>query len=93
MIPQNKLAAIILTPILLSCISCSTSFSQLDLELPKHTRGDTYWRIQELDPEGSLSIIEVAGSYEEIGHLLGEWYQDHGFIPRLLSEEEGKIIL
>lgn len=86
--PQHKRTIIILTLILMLFISCSTSRSQQDLELIKHPRSDTYWRIQSLDPEGSLSIIEVAGSYEEIGHLLGEWYQDHGFIPRLLSKEE-----
>ncbi len=88
MIPQHKPIVIILTIILIWCQSCSNSLSQLDPEQTNSAADGTYWRIQELDPEGSLSIIKVAGSYEEIGHLLGEWYKDHGFISRLLSEEE-----
>jgi predicted choloylglycine hydrolase len=88
MISHHKRNVIILVLILMSCISCSSSSSQLDQELPASAPGDVYYRIQDIDSEGSLEIIEVAGSYEEIGRLLGEWYQDHGFIPRLLSEEE-----
>jgi len=88
MISHHKRNAIILVLILISCIGCSSSSSQLDQELPASAPGDVYYRIQEIDSEGSLEIIEVAGSYEEIGRLLGEWYQDHGFVPRLLSEEE-----
>ena len=88
MISHHKRNALILALLLISCISCSSSSSQLGHELPTSVPSETYLQIQEIDPEGSLAIIEVAGSYEEIGRLLGEWYLDHGFSPRLLSEEE-----
>ncbi len=32
--------------------------------------------------------IEVAGSYQEIGYLLGQWYRDQGFLPQHLTASE-----
>jgi len=88
MTSHHKITALMLVLILISCISCYSSPSQPVQELPTSATSETYLQIQEIDPEGSLAVIEVAGSYENIGRLLGEWYLDHGFSSRLLSEEE-----
>jgi predicted choloylglycine hydrolase len=48
----------------------------------------THWSVEDLTPEGSLLIIEAAGSYEGIGYAVGTWYRDRGYTPRLLNEQE-----
>jgi hypothetical protein len=42
-------------------------------------------QIEETGPGGSLLLIEVAGSYEEIGYAFGEWYRDRGLLPEILT--------
>lgn len=49
-----------------------------------------YFSVRNLDLAESLLVFEVAGSYQEIGYLLGEWYRERGLLPQLLSDEEMK---
>jgi predicted choloylglycine hydrolase len=49
-----------------------------------------YWSIQALTPDYPIHTIEVAGTSEQIGCALGRWYQDRGFLPRPLLDDEQK---
>ncbi|MGD8793757.1 MAG: C45 family autoproteolytic acyltransferase/hydrolase [Anaerolineae bacterium] len=50
-----------------------------------------HWSIQALTPDYPLQKIEVAGTYEQIGYALGKWYQDRGFLPRPLTDDEEEV--
>jgi predicted choloylglycine hydrolase len=50
-----------------------------------------HWSVQALTPDYPLQKIEVAGTYEQIGYALGRWYQDRGFLPRLLTAGEQEV--
>jgi predicted choloylglycine hydrolase len=50
-----------------------------------------HWSVQALTPDYPIHKIEVAGTYEEIGYALGRWYQDRGFLPRPLTDDEQKV--
>ena len=50
-----------------------------------------HWSVQALTPDYPIQKIELAGTYEEIGYTLGQWYQDRGFLPRPLTDDEQKV--
>jgi predicted choloylglycine hydrolase len=47
--------------------------------------------VQPLTPDFSVTKIEVAGTHEEIGYLLGRWYREQGHIPRELTASEREM--
>jgi predicted choloylglycine hydrolase len=47
-----------------------------------------FWSIQSLPSFFPVRMIEVAGSYEEIGHALGKWYQSQGYTPSSLNASQ-----
>jgi hypothetical protein len=48
----------------------------------------THLQVEEVGPGGSLRLLEVAGSHEQIGYALGEWYRDRGLLPEILTEDQ-----
>lgn len=50
-----------------------------------------HWSIQALTSDYPLQKIEVAGTYEQIGYALGQWYRDRGFVPRPLTDDEQQV--
>jgi predicted choloylglycine hydrolase len=74
--------------LVLSISSCTNTSFDSNNQLTANGQSTAYWQTRELDEDGSLLILEVAGSYYEIGLKLGEWYRDHGFIAEPFSEEE-----
>jgi predicted choloylglycine hydrolase len=87
---RNKLSGILLLHffLVLSISSCTNASFYSNNSLTNHAHITAFWQTRELDEDGSLLILEVAGSYEEIGLKLGEWYRDHGFIAEPFSKEE-----
>lgn len=60
-----------------------------DVDFPISTRA--YWSVQLLTPDSSVTKIEVAGTYTEIGYLLGRWYREQGRLPRELTPSEQEM--
>jgi putative intracellular protease/amidase len=50
-----------------------------------------YWSDRALTPDYAIHKIEVAGTYEQICYALGHWYQERGFLPRPLTDDEQKV--
>lgn len=71
-----------------SCLKVWESPST-DMILPISTR--THWSALPLTPDFSVTKIEVAGTYAEIGYLLGQWYYEQGHLPRELTASERKL--
>lgn len=47
-----------------------------------------HWSVEPLTADRSVIKVEVAGSYEQIGHALGKWYRDQGHLPRPMTAAE-----
>jgi len=41
-----------------------------------------YWSNEQLTADYPLERIEVAGTYKQIGCMLGQWYQAHGYVSQ-----------
>lgn len=47
-----------------------------------------YWSIEKLASDYPIEIIQVAGTYVEIGQAFGQWYRERGGEPRSLAADE-----
>ena len=67
---------------------CTLTSGEQYLKADPDQSSDLYWQVNSLQDLNSFLIIEAAGSYRQIGHALGNWYQSQGIEPQLLSPEE-----
>jgi len=77
-------------------ILCACNLITPEQPIAKPSPGSTnpaHFSIRELDSAESLLVFEVAGSYQEIGYVLGAWYRDRGLLPQLLNEQEKKAAM
>ena len=78
----------LLVALVFTASSCSTARTNpTTIALPTASP-EVHWSVQPLTPDRSVTKVEVAGTHEEIGYLLGQWYREQGYLPRDLTASE-----
>ena len=78
----------LLAVLLAAASACAASESALPPPALPAPVARAHWSVEPLAADGSVVKVEVAGSYEEMGHALGEWVRAQGHLPRPLTPAE-----
>ena len=71
--------------------SCNRVWENPSTDVVPPISTGAYWSVQPLTQDFSVTRIEAAGTHEEIGYLLGQWYREQGHLPRKLATDEREM--
>jgi len=88
----KRLLLLGLMGVLLSAVSsCNVIQRSPSTDVLPTISPEAHWSVQPLTQDRSVMKIEVAGTYEEIGYLLGQWHRGQGYLPQSLTASEKEV--